>query len=111
THRRIAFEKISNRLSIPRSVVRLSGGGQIMSTQILVNQVSEPFISSNVPAGRISRKRVWSGRIISALPAIFLLSSGINVSMKASFVMEGFAHLGYPEQAALGIGITEFLCA
>jgi len=59
----------------------------------------------------ISNKRLWAGRIISAFPALFLLSSGINMSMKAPFVMESFARLGYPESVALGIGILEFVCA
>ena len=75
-----------------------------MSTQILVNELGISTVG-------ISKKRVWAGRVISALPAVFLLSSGINMSMKASFVMEGFAHLGYPERVALGIGIVEFICA
>ena len=58
-----------------------------------------------------SKKKLWTGRIISALPALFLLSSGVNMSMRAPFVMEGLAHLGYAQNVALGIGILEFVCA
>ena len=58
-----------------------------------------------------SNKTLRAGRIISALPALFLTSSGINVARKADFVMGGFAHLGYPQSAAVGIGLVEFFCA
>src|SRR5258705_212374 len=96
--------KILQILSISGFLVRPTSGGQVMSTQILVNELG-------ISAVGISKRSVWAGRIISALPAVFLLSSGIDMSMKASFVMEGFAHLGYPERVALGIGIVEFICA
>jgi hypothetical protein len=58
-----------------------------------------------------SKKTLWAGRFISAIPALFLLSGGINVAMKASFVLEGFHHLGYPESIALGLGVVEFAIA
>jgi hypothetical protein len=55
--------------------------------------------------------KLWAGRILSALPALFILSGGINMSRKAPFVLEGMAHLGYPEHVALGIGLAAFACA
>lgn len=58
-----------------------------------------------------SRGRIWAGWILSALLGLFLLSSGVNVARQASFVMSTFAHLGYSENVALGIGVTEFVCA
>ena len=33
------------------------------------------------------------------------------MSMKASFVMDSFARLGYPESVALGIGSLDLVCA
>jgi hypothetical protein len=66
---------------------------------------------SGIQTASTSNKKLWAGRILSALPALFLLSSGVNMSMKASFVMEGTTHLGYPESVVLGIGIVEFVCA
>jgi hypothetical protein len=70
-------------------------------------------ITANYPTlqWNAAKTKLWSGRILSALPALFLLSSGVNMSMKASFVMEGFAHLGYSESLALAIGILEFTYA
>jgi len=70
-------------------------------------------ITANYPTFQwnAAKTKLWSGHILSALPALFLLSSGVNMSMKASFVMDGFAHLGYSESLALAIGILEFACA
>jgi hypothetical protein len=56
-------------------------------------------------------KRLWAGWIISALPALLLLSSGVNMARSASFVLEGISHLGYGHNLAFGIGVAEFLCA
>ena len=60
----------------------------------------------------ISKRRVWTGRILSALPAIFVLTSGINLSvMKTPEVLESFHKFGYPDNLITPIGIVEFLCA
>lgn len=69
------------------------------------------FTQPGAATASTSKKMLWAGRIISALPALLLLSSGINTTMKASFVLEGFAHLGYPADAAAGIGIALLVSA
>jgi len=53
---------------------------------------------------------LWAGRIISTLPVLLLLFSGVMKLMKPAAVVEGFAQLGYPESLALGIGILELVC-
>lgn len=58
----------------------------------------------------VSNKMLWAGRIISALPVLLLLFSGMMKLMKPPSVMEGFVRLGYPESLALGIGIVELAC-
>jgi hypothetical protein len=58
----------------------------------------------------VSKKILWAGRIVSALPVLMLLMSGITKVMKPPFVMEGFKHLGLPEHLALGLGILELAC-
>lgn len=67
------------------------------------------------PAGTQTKPRVhkmvWAGRILSALPAIFMLYGGVNVAMKAPEVAEGFQHLQYPLSIAPGLGLVQFLCA
>ena len=58
----------------------------------------------------VSKKMLWAGRIISALPVLLLLFSGVMKLMKPAAVLEGLAQLGYPESLALGIGILELVC-
>ncbi len=64
--------------------------------------------SQTVP---VSTKVLWAGRIMSALPVLMLLFSGVMKLVKPAPVVEGFAHLGYPESLALGLGIVELACA
>ncbi len=55
----------------------------------------------------VSKKMLWAGWGMSALPVLLLLFSGVMKLMKPAPVAEGFVHLGYPEGLALGIGIVE----
>jgi hypothetical protein len=57
-----------------------------------------------------SKKRLWSGRIVSALPILMLLFSGIMKLMKPAPVLQGFAHYGYVESLIVGIGVLEIAC-
>ena len=56
------------------------------------------------------KKLLWTSYILSAVPALLLLFSGVMKLVKPPSVMEGFAHLGYDQSVALGIGIVELLC-
>jgi uncharacterized membrane protein YphA (DoxX/SURF4 family) len=58
----------------------------------------------------ISKKMLWAGRIMSALPVLMLLVSAVMKFLKPAPVVEGFAHLGLPERLALGLGILEIAC-
>lgn len=57
-----------------------------------------------------SKKMLWLGYTLSALPVLLLLISGVMKLLKPASVVEGFVHLGYTESVALGIGIVELLC-
>jgi hypothetical protein len=57
-----------------------------------------------------SKKMLWTGRILSALPILLLLFSGVMKLMKPATVVEGFAHYGYPENLTLLIGTLEIFC-
>jgi uncharacterized membrane protein YphA (DoxX/SURF4 family) len=59
---------------------------------------------------QISKKVLWAGRIISALPVLMLLFSAIGKLAKPAAVIEGMTRLGYPERLALPIGILELTC-
>ena len=57
-------------------------------------------------------KRIWAGRVISALPALLMLLTGLSlVVMKSPSVTESFVKFGYPESLIAPIGILEFVCA
>ena len=58
----------------------------------------------------VSKKMLWAGRIISALPVLLLLFSGAMKLVKPAPVVQAFAHLGYPESLVLRIGILELAC-
>src|SRR5829696_1353367 len=57
-----------------------------------------------------SKKMLWGGRIMSALPVLMLLFSAAMKFVKSPEVAQGFTHLGYPESLALGLGIVELAC-
>lgn len=65
---------------------------------------------SSTQTAPVSNKMLWAGRIASALPVLMLLLSGVMKLVKSAPVVEGFAHLGYAENLALGIGIVEIIC-
>jgi hypothetical protein len=58
----------------------------------------------------VSKKKLWAGRIISALPVLLLLLSGVMKLMKPAPLVQGFAQFGYPETLILKIGILEIFC-
>ncbi len=58
-----------------------------------------------------SKTMLWAGYIMSTLPVLMLLFSGVMKLVKPAPVVEGFAHLGYPESLALWLGIVELACA
>ena len=57
-----------------------------------------------------SKFRLWAGRVISALPAVFLLFDGIMKIVKPAIVMEATVKLGYPEGVILGLGVVLIIC-
>src|SRR3989449_4441400 len=67
-------------------------------------------MQSDTQTAQVSKKMLWAGRIISALPVLLLLFSGAMKLVKPAPVVQAFAHLGYPESLALRIGILELAC-
>ncbi|MGZ6104880.1 MAG: DoxX family protein [Vulcanimicrobiaceae bacterium] len=57
-----------------------------------------------------SEKRLWAGRIVSAIAVLFLLLDGVIHVMNIAPVVEAFARLGFPDTLALYIGIIELVC-
>ena len=60
--------------------------------------------------GSISKKMLWAGWVISALPVLMLLMSGVMKLVKPSFVVEGMEKLEWKESLLLVLGIVEIAC-
>ena len=53
---------------------------------------------------------LWAGRIMTALPVLFLLMDGIMKLMKPQPVVKATVELGYPEGVIIGLGIVLLVC-
>ena len=58
----------------------------------------------------ISSKRIWAGRILSALAAMFLIFDGVIKLIDFAPVRESFEKLGLPHHLAPTIGIIQLVC-
>lgn len=58
----------------------------------------------------VSKRALWAGHVMSALPALLLVFGAVMKMLKPTAVMEGFAHLGLPEGLAPWLGIVELAC-
>jgi hypothetical protein len=60
--------------------------------------------------GSHSKTRLWIGRILTVLPALFLLVDGGMKLFKPPVVVETTIKLGYPESTIVAIGVTVLAC-
>lgn len=65
--------------------------------------------SSTLPAP-VSKKALWIGRILTAIPVLMLLLSAAMKFAKPTSVTEGFVQLGWPLTSIFGLGILELVC-
>ncbi len=68
-------------------------------------------MQSDTQTASVSKKRLWAGRIISALPVLLMVFGGVFGVLKPAVAMPGFVHYGYPERVFLPICILELACA
>jgi hypothetical protein len=66
-----------------------------------------PLETQNIP---VSKKAMWTGYVMSALPVLALVMSAVMKFLKPAPVVQGFAHLGYLESAAFSLGVLEIAC-
>jgi hypothetical protein len=66
----------------------------------------EKIMQSGIQTAAVSKKRLWAGRIMSGLPAVFLLVDGVAKLVKPVPVVEGTIKLGYSESVILPLGIV-----
>ena len=58
----------------------------------------------------VSKGALWGGRVLSALPLLFLLMDGIMKLVKPRQVVEATVQLGYSEGVILPLGIVLLTC-
>jgi hypothetical protein len=58
----------------------------------------------------ISKRYLWTGRILSGLAVAFLLVDGLMKLLKPAVVMEATRQLGYPESDIAAIGSVLLTC-
>ena len=61
-------------------------------------------------SGSVSKKRLWTGYILTALIALFLLFDSSVKILRLTPAMDANARLGYPPSVILPIGIAELTC-
>ena len=67
-------------------------------------------MQTTTPPAPISKKNLWTARVMSALPVLLLLFSGIMKFIPSPQLNEGFSHLGLPVSMAVGLGVLELAC-
>jgi hypothetical protein len=53
----------------------------------------------------VTKTQLWAGRILSGIPALFLLMDGVGKVMRAPPVVEATVQLGYSEGSVFGLGV------
>jgi DoxX-like family len=64
--------------------------------------------SENSPP--VSKAALWTGWILSVLPALFLLADAVMKLVKPDFVVEQTVQLGFSESVILPLGVVLLIC-
>lgn len=62
--------------------------------------------TSTASAASVSTGAVWTGRVMSWLPALFLLLDAVMKLVRPEFVVKATVELGYPEGSIAGMGVA-----
>lgn len=58
----------------------------------------------------VSKKMLWAGRIMSALPVLLLLMGACMGLAQPAFVLEGLTKMGYPPSVGIPLALVELVC-
>jgi hypothetical protein len=75
-------------------------------TLTIKRRFKERFMHTAIQTAPVSKAALWTGYVLSVLPALFLLLDGAMKLFKPVFVVEATVKLGYPESAIVGIGVA-----
>jgi hypothetical protein len=67
-------------------------------------------MQSDDQTAAVSTAMLWSGRVMSAVPSLFLLVDGIMKLVKPAVVVETTVQLGYSEGVIAPLGIVLLAC-
>jgi hypothetical protein len=67
-------------------------------------------MQATVQTGPLSKKSLWTGRVVSGLVTAFLVFDGAIHLMKPAPVVEAFARMHLPLSLAVDLGILELFC-
>jgi hypothetical protein len=70
---------------------------------------SSAISPSAATAAPASKKMLWTGRVISAIPVLLMVFSATMKLIKAAPVVQGMPRYGYPESQIVMIGVLELL--
>jgi DoxX-like family len=60
-------------------------------------------------AGPNSKKMVWAGRVISAIPVLLMVFSAVLKFLRPAQVVQGMVRFGYPDSLLFLLGVLELL--
>lgn len=60
--------------------------------------------------GPVSKGKLWTGRIVSGLPALFLIFDAVMKLVKPAPVIDATVKLGYSESTIVPLGIVLLVC-
>jgi hypothetical protein len=58
----------------------------------------------------VSKGALWTGRVLSALPALLLIFSAALKLARPEWAMKGFVEAGFPERLSVPLGVVELTC-
>lgn len=63
-------------------------------------------MNDDIQNPQVSKGRLWAGRIMSGLCALFLAFDAVMKLLKPPFVVQATVNLGYPESVILALGVV-----
>ena len=67
-------------------------------------------MQSEIPPAPVSKGALWTGRVLSTLPALFLLFDAGMKLVKPVFVVEATVKLGFAESVIVPLGVVLLVC-
>ena len=89
---------------------RDSGDEEIEEDDSMSENTTVSLDQSTARMAPLSKGRLWTGRLMSALAVLFLLMDGVMKLLKPAFVVQATVQLGYPESVIVGLGIVLLAC-